>query len=135
MFLVDTNILSESTKAAPNPRIISWIEANESSLRISTVSLGEIHYGIELLAGGRKQSILRKWLRVLRARYAGSILPVDDLVALRWGELRAAEEKRGQKMPVVDSLLAATALQHDLTLVTGNTKDFQAPGLKLLNPK
>jgi predicted nucleic acid-binding protein len=135
MFLVDTNILSESTKPSPNSRIIAWMEANESLLRISTISLGEIHYGIERLARGRKQSDLRKWLRVLRATYTASILPVDGPVALRWGKLRATSERQGRKMPAVDSLLAATALQHKLTLVTVNTKDFHAPGLKVLNPQ
>jgi toxin FitB len=77
MYLVDTNILSESTKVAPDANVLVWLEANEPLMRISTVSIGEIHYGIELLANGKKQTELRKWLGVLRTRFAESILPVD----------------------------------------------------------
>jgi predicted nucleic acid-binding protein len=134
MFLVDTDILSESTKAAPNAGVLSWIETNEPAIRISSISLGEIQYGIELLDAGRKQAELRKWLQSLRDTYADSIIPIDDLVGLRWGELKADLEKRGRKMPVVDSLLAATAMEHHLTLVTSNTRDFLHSGVRLLNP-
>ena len=103
-------------------------------MRISAVSIGEIHYGIELLPDGRKRSELRKWLRDVRNTYAESILPVDDPVALRWGILKAYLDQRGRKMPMIDSLLAATAQEHNLTLVTANTKDFIFSGVKLLNP-
>lgn len=135
MYLADTNILSEATKAAPDRRIVEWLESHESAIRVSALTIGEIHYGIELLADGRKKAGLRRWLRVLRGTFAGSILPVDDQVALRWAVLKASLDRRGSKMPVVDSLLAATALHHNLVLVTANAKDFIASGVKLLNPR
>jgi predicted nucleic acid-binding protein len=134
MFLVDTNILSEMTKAVPNAAVLAWLNANEPLIQISSVTIGEIHYGIELLATGKKQTELRRWLNILRNRFAGCILPFDDSVALRWGSLKASLDRRGHKLPVVDSLLSATALEHDLTLVTANTKDFLHSGVKLLDP-
>ena len=134
MYLVDTNVLSDSTKVSPNASILSWMEVNESSVRISVISLGEIHYGIELLADGRKKNRLRNWLAQLRTGYAESVIPLDEAVALRWGALKADLDCRGRKLPAVDSLLVATALEHDLTLVTTNPKDFRGSGVKLFNP-
>ncbi len=134
MYLVDTNVLCELTKVAPNAQVLSWLETNESLIRISVLSLGEIHYGIELLGNGQKQADLRKWLGVLRTQFAESILPLNNAVALRWGSLKAALDQRGRKLPAIDSLLAATAMEHGLTLVTANTKDFLHSGVKLLNP-
>jgi toxin FitB len=112
MYLVDTNVLSESTKLSPDARILSWWEDNERLIRISVVSIGEIHYGIELLDKGRKQTELRKWFEVLRTRFAESILPFDDAVALKWGSLKASLDRQGRKLPAIDSLLAATATWH-----------------------
>ena len=134
MYLVDTNVLSESTKVSPDARILSWLQSNEPLLRISVISLGEIHYGIELLASGRKKNALRNWLAKLRTAFAESLVPFDEPVALRWGALKADLDRRGRKLPAVDSLLVATALQHDLTLVTTNTKDFLGSGVQLLDP-
>jgi toxin FitB len=134
MYLVDTNILCESMKASPAAKVLSWLEANEPLIGISTFSIGEIHYGIELLANGKRQTELRKWLGTLRTRFAESIIPFDGAVAVKWGSLRAALDQHGHKMPVVDGLLAATALEHGLILVTANTKDFIRSGVKLLNP-
>jgi predicted nucleic acid-binding protein len=135
MYLADTNILSEATKPAPDRRIVEWLESHEELIRVSAVTIGEIHYGIELLADGRKKADLRKWLLGLRNTFASSVLPVDDQVALSWAVLRASLDRRGRKIPVVDSLLAATALQHNLTLVTANTGDFITSGAKLLDPR
>lgn len=134
MYLVDTNVLSESTKVSPDARILSWLQSNEPLLRISVISLGEIHYGIELLASGRKKNALRNWLAKLRTAFAESLVPFDEPVALRWGALKADLDRRGRKLPAVDSLLVATALQHDLTLVTTNTKDFLGSGVQMLDP-
>jgi len=134
MYLVDTNILSESTKPVPDERVIEWLGTHEPSVRISVITLGEIHYGVELLTAGRKQSELRRWFRELRAIFANSILAVNDSVALRWGALKASGDQLGKKMPLIDSLLAATALEHDLTIVTANTEDFLHCGARVFNP-
>jgi hypothetical protein len=134
MFLVDTNILSDSTKPTRNPQIVAWLRKNEPLLYVSVITLGEIHHGIELLADGRKKGELRKWFQDLRQAFSGSILPIDEAVATRWGDLIAQLEKRGRKIPVIDALLAATALEHGLTLVTGNTKDFLPSGVKTYKP-
>jgi predicted nucleic acid-binding protein len=134
MFLVDTNILSDSTKPASNPQIVAWLRKNEPLLYVSVISLGEIHRGIELLAEGRKKAELRKWFVDLRHAFSDSILPIDEPVVMRWGEMIAQLEKRGRKIPVIDGLLAATALEHGLTVVTANTKDFVPSGVRTYKP-
>ncbi len=132
-FLIDTNVLSELRKGSRcDAKVRSWASsARHAQHSISVLSLGEIRKGIELL---RKKApdqcpAFEKWLTAIETRYAGNILPVTNEIADQWGTLQAR-----QSMPVIDSLLAATALVHQLTLVTRNTADFTASGATLLNP-
>ena len=132
-FLIDTNVLSELRKGRRcDARVRAWaLSARHAQHWISVLSLGEIRKGIELL---RKKSpaqcpAFEKWLTLIETRYAGNILPVTDVIADQWGRLQAK-----RSMPVIDSLLAATALVHQLTLVTRNTADFAASGAAMLNP-
>src|ERR1700735_956832 len=102
MYLVDTDILSETQKPKPNPRVVAWLEAHESAIFVSVLTLGEIHRGIELLAPGRRKQAFRKWFDAVRKTFGDAILPFDEAMALRWGALTAESRKSGRNMPGID---------------------------------
>ncbi len=132
-YLIDTNVLSELRRKQPDPKVTAWMQARHpQSLFLSVLTLGEIRKGIERLGdAGRRQSLL-DWLEIELAHYfMGRLLAIDAATADRWGRLMA---QAGRPLPAIDALLAATALQHDLTLVTRNTEDFAGLGLELINP-
>ena len=135
-FLLDTNVISELIRAKPRPEVKAWIEATEESLLyISVLTLGEIRKGIAGLPQASRRAELEAWLEAgLRPRFAGRILPIDEAVADRWGRLAGEAESKGVALPVMDGLLAATALHYDLTLVTRNTKDVAGTGAPVFNP-
>lgn len=132
-YLIDTNILSELSRKIPNAAVVEWFaERPAGRLHLSVLSLGEIRKGIENLSPGKRKSRLVDWLETdLPAFFGERVLPVDIQVADRWGRLVA---QAGRPVPAIDSLLAATALHHDLTLVTRNVRDFSYPGLVVVNP-
>ena len=132
-YLLDTNIISETVRRNPNKAVIAWLDQLPAeALFVSVLTLGEIRKGIEVLADKRRQEKLRLWLEhELPAWFEGRVLPVDLAVADRWGRLLA---EVGRPVPTVDSLLAATALHHELRLVTRNAGDFDYPGLQVINP-
>ena len=131
-YLVDTNVLSELRRKQPQPEVVAWFtQRPRQTLYLSVLTLGEIRKGIERLGAARQQSLL-DWLEVELPNYfLGRLLAVDAQTADRWGRLLGSA---GRPLPAVDSLLAATALQHDLTLVTRNTADFSDTGVRLINP-
>ena len=135
-FLLDTCAISEFAKPAPNPAVLKWLaEQDESALYLATVSLGELRRGIVKLEDGKRKKFLQHWLTEnVSRRFGDRILPLSLDVCVRWGEMHAQLEKQGQPMPVIDGLIAATALQHQLTIVTRNTKDMEASGAGLFNP-
>lgn len=135
-FLLDTCVISEVVKPNPAPRVLEWLDAvDEYSLFLSVLTLGEIQKGISSLASSQKKQRLQSWLdRDLRQRFAGRVLPVCDSIALEWGVLCGENKRNGMPAPVIDALLAATARQHNLTLVTRNTRDFQHFSTHTLNP-
>lgn len=135
-FLLDTNVISELVRARPEPRVTAWIEAtNESLLYLSVLTLGEIRKGIASLRSSPRRVVLEAWLASdLALRFANRILPVDESVADRWGRLAAESAVEGSPLSVIDGLLAATALHHNLTLVSRNVKDFATAGVPLFNP-
>jgi predicted nucleic acid-binding protein len=135
-YLLDTNVLSELTTINPEPRVATWLAAADPSrLYTSVLSIGEIVRGIELLALGRRRTQIQEWLdTVLPSWFDGRVLSVDRAIAERWGELTAQARVRGEPVDVVDGLLAATALQHKLTMVTRNAKHFLGAGVVVLNP-
>jgi len=135
-FLLDTNVLSELTRPEPDAYVVEWLDSvDESLLYLSVLTIGEIRKGITALKSGRRRSLLEAWLDTeLTARFAGRMLPIDYFVADRWGRLTAEAQGRGAPMPVVDGLLAATALHHHLTIVSRNVRDFAVNGLTSLNP-
>jgi toxin FitB len=135
-FLLDTNILSELIEPKPEPRVLHWIAAtDEDLLFLSVLALGDIRKGIAGLRAGPRRARLESWLETgLRSRFRGRMLPIDEAVADRWGTLTAQASGRGRPVPVIDGLLAATALHHNLTLVTRNASDVAATGALVMNP-
>lgn len=136
MFLLDTCALSELIKPRPNEGVLQWFgQQDELSLYVSSLTLGELGRGIERLDEGKRKRFLQKWLidSVLQ-RFGDRVLAITPEVSLRWGLAQAQLEKSGMPMPVMDSLIAATALQYQLTVVTRNVRDMEACGASLLNP-
>jgi len=135
-YLIDTNIPSELTRPQPEARVTAWLEAaDDDLLYFSVVSLGEIVKGVSLLTSGHKRNELDRWLETtLRPWFGARILSVDEAVARRWGALTAHSERKGRKLKVADGMIAATALVHDLTIVTRNEKDFAGLGTQVINP-
>jgi predicted nucleic acid-binding protein len=132
-YLLDTNVLSELKRKLPDPGVVAWFAHRPAAtLFLSVLTLGEIRKGIQGVADEKRRLILLDWLETdLPAFFSARILPVDTQVADRWGRLQAAA---GRPIPAIDSLLAATALTHDLVLVTRNTRDFEGLGVSLINP-
>jgi len=135
-FLLDTNIISELVKPKPEANVTEWVEnTDESLLYLSVLTLGEIRRGIAALPRSRRRATLEAWLdKDLRARFEGRILVIDHEVADRWGLLTAAARNCGIALPVIDGLLAATALEHNLTLVTRDTGQIPSMGVAVFNP-
>ncbi|MHB8736883.1 MAG: PIN domain-containing protein [Terriglobales bacterium] len=135
-YLLDTNVLSEPLKPSPEARIQAWLaQVPASRLHISAITLGEIRRGIALLAEGSHRARLEHWMEhELREWFGGRILAIDAPVAETWGSLRVMTARLGRTLPVLDSLIAATALHFTLTLVTRNVRDFQETGVRLFNP-
>ncbi|HYL12770.1 MAG TPA: type II toxin-antitoxin system VapC family toxin [Terriglobales bacterium] len=130
-FLLDTNIISELVKTRPERKVTTWIEAtDESLLYLSVLTLGEIRKGITALSAAARRVTLEAWLdRDLPLRFAGRILPIDPAVADRWGRIAGSRAARKSPLPVIDGLLAATALHHNLILVKRNTRDIASAGV------
>ncbi|MFY9801566.1 MAG: type II toxin-antitoxin system VapC family toxin [Candidatus Acidiferrales bacterium] len=135
-FLVDTNCISEVVRVKPEPRVLAWIEAaDEDLLYLSVLTLGEIRKGLAAPPQSRRRSRLETWLEVeLQARFAGRILPIDVAVADRWGLLAANAKAGGKPLSTIDGLLAATAIHHNLTVVSRNVGDFTGVPVQVLNP-
>ncbi|GIV81130.1 MAG: ribonuclease VapC [Anaerolineae bacterium] len=135
-YLLDTCVLSEFTKRQPKPEVVQWLaQADEQTLFLSVLSVGEIQRGIERLTESRRKDELRQWLdQALLPRFVHRLLPLDAEIMLLWGALTARLETQGRKMSAFDSLIAATALFHHLTLVTRNETDFADSGVNLVNP-
>lgn len=135
-FLLDTNVVSELTRPAPDVGVTQWLDCvDESLLYLSVLTLGEIRKGIAILSPGKRRAELESWLASeLTPRFAGRILPIDEGIADRWGQLVGEAQLDGVHMPVIDSLLAASALEHNMTIISRNARDFRARGLAVFNP-
>jgi predicted nucleic acid-binding protein len=135
-FLLDTNLVSELIKPKPEIKVQKWIDsADESLLYLSVLTLGEIRKGIAILPNAFRRESLEAWLsNDLLLRFSGRILPVDKDVADQWGWIAAKAVAAKSLLPAIDGLLAATALHHNLTFVSRNTKDVAVSGVATFNP-
>jgi predicted nucleic acid-binding protein len=131
-YLVDANVLSEATKPDPDERVTEWLGLHEPELAVDPIVLGEIRFGILLLARGRRRSRLERWFEEGVQRL--QCIPWDASTGLRWAELLATLRAQGRAMPIKDSLIAATALAHDLAVVTLNRRDFDAADVSIVDP-
>lgn len=135
-FLLDTNIISELIRPKPEAKLTDWLEsADEDLLYLSVLTVGEIRKGIVAMEQGKRRAALQSWLEAdLKPRFSGRVLPIDEATADRWGAITGAAASQGITVPVVDGLLAATALQHSLTLVTRNTRNFAGTNVPAFSP-
>jgi len=131
-YLVDANVLSEPTKPAPSRKVIDWLSANERTLVVDSIVLGELYIGILALPPGRKRRQLEQWFDALMQTI--ECLPWDATVSRRWAKLVVDLKRKGETMPLLDGMIAATALRHGLTIATRNTRDFKKAGLKVFDP-
>jgi predicted nucleic acid-binding protein len=135
-YLLDTCVISALIRPHQNETVVKWIqEKEENDLFLSVLTIGEIHKGIAKLPGSKKKRALIKWVEEdLKKRFAGRLLDITEEIAIQWGEIQGESEKKGKRMPVIDSLIAAAAIKEDLTVVTRNTKDMENSGCKIINP-
>jgi predicted nucleic acid-binding protein len=135
-FLLDTNVISELMRPRPERRVVEWIEAtDENVLFISVLTLGEIRKGIAALTDAMRRVKLESWLEHdLALRFSGRILTIDAAIADRWGRISGSTAAKRSPIPVIDALLAATALHHDLILVTRDMSHAGVSGATMLNP-
>ena len=135
-FLLDTNVPSELTRPTPDTGVVAWVLAQaEMPLYLSVISVGELRKGFTLLPPSRRRTQLEEWFEnFLLPLFGSRILPVTQPVSDRWGVLSAERQRVGAPLNTADGLIAATALEHDLTLITRNVKDFAGLGVALLSP-
>jgi len=132
IYLVDANVLSEPTKQTANSRVVTWLQANESNLIVDSIIIGELRIGILALPRGRKRARLEQWYETVVETI--ECLPWDAMISRRWAALVVELKRKGETVPLLDGMIAATALQHDLIVATRNTRDFQKTGVKTFNP-
>jgi hypothetical protein len=136
-FLLDTNVLSEFNRTGkPDERVKEWLTATPlDSLHVSVITLAEIQFGIELKPASKRRIQLEHWLENdFNNWFPGRILPVDADIVKRWASITAERQRQGRPLANFDGLIAATALQHGLTLATRDVNDFRGLGIRLLNP-
>jgi predicted nucleic acid-binding protein len=131
-YLVDANVLSEPTKKRPNARVVAWLSANERNLVVDSVVLGELALGILVLPRSRKRARLERWFETVVEHI--ECLAWDASVSRRWAQLVADLRRKGNVLPLLDSMIAATALMHELTVATRNVGDFRRAGVRVIDP-
>lgn len=131
-FLVDSNVLSEPTKPHPDDRVLEWLRTNEREIAVNPIVLGEMEYGILLMPPGAKRRRLQEWFTAGRERL--KVVDFDQPTGALWARLLARLKITGLSMPIKDSLIAASALAHDLTVATRNIVDFRHAEVRLVNP-
>jgi len=131
-YLVDANILSEPTKLQPQAKVVEWLSCHAPVIAVDPIILGEIRFGIHVLPSGERRRRLERWFE--EGVEALHCLPWEAATGLRWARLLADLRAAGKAMPIKDSLIAATALVHGLTVATHNTRDFVKAGVKVVDP-
>ncbi len=131
-WLVDTNVISELSRKVPNTKVSHWLVDHEDELFLSVLTLGELEKGLMKVTDAKRRARLESWVQQdVPDWFEGRILPIDQPVAIRWGQLVGSSR---DPIPAIDALLAATALTHGLTIVTRNIADLSRTGAKILNP-
>lgn len=135
-YLLDTCVISELAKPKPDAGVVQWLnDADETTLYVSVLTLGELEKGIAKLSSPARRTKIEKWVREeLAERFRGRVLGVDEKVAEKWGTISGESESRGEPLPVIDALVAATGLVHGLTIATRNIGDFERCGARCVNP-
>lgn len=135
-YLLDTNVPSEFSRDRPEPRVVEWLKTQPvTTLFLSAVTIGEIRKGLTLLPRGRRRSELETWFHAdLLIWFRNRILPVTHAVADQWGVMDGKCQLRGKPLNTADGMIAATAIEHGLTVVTRNVKDFAGLGVEIFNP-
>lgn len=131
-YLVDANVLSEATRPSPNPKVVVWLSANERDLVVDSIVLGELYLGVLSLPAGRRRTGLEQWFDALSKTLV--CLPWDAAVSRRWAKLVVASKGKGKPVPLLDGMIAATALEHGLTVATRNVVDFKQAGVRVVDP-
>ena len=131
-YLVDANVLSEPTRPSPAGEVVGWLAANESELCVDSIVLGELYLGVIGLPESRRRATLERWFQAVAKTVV--CLPWDLPVGMRWAKLTAELKRKGRPVPVLDSMIAATALVHGLTVATRNVDDFKPTGVAVVNP-
>jgi toxin FitB len=132
-WLLDADVLSQPAKKKGNPRVIAWLEVEKNNCYTSAIVIAQLAYWVRSKDGKARES-LQAWLTRLVEAMHGRIHGFNVSVAHAWADQERTLELAGQRMPVEDSYIAATARRHNLTIVTGNDRDFRRPGLKVFNP-
>jgi predicted nucleic acid-binding protein len=136
-YLIDTCVLSECVKKTPNPLVVQWFnEQRPEHLFLSSITIAEIKKGLYKIKFTQPERFqkLEQWLNTVEEKFFQRILPITEAVLEQWAEISAQAELQGNKLAVMDSLIAATAYQHQLTLVTRNIDDFKLTPIKIINP-
>ena len=131
-YIVDANLLSEATKPDPAPQVLDWLRLNEQNFAVTPVVLGELEYGVLLLPSSRRKKQLELWFEKIRS--TAHCIDFDSKAASSWARLLAHLKSKGYAMPIKDSLIAASAIAHNLTVATRNTRDFKNVRVPLINP-
>lgn len=132
IYLVDANVLSEPTKPNADPKVVSWLTKNEANLVVDPIIIGELRIGILALPRSPKPQRFEQWLEDVIEII--ECIPWDAAVSRRWAALVIQLKRKGETVPLLDGMIAATALQHDLTIATRNVRDFRKTGVKTINP-
>jgi len=133
--LMDTCVISELIKTSPDRNVLTWFESTkEEDIYISSLTLGEIEYGISRLPDGKKKNDIASWFRNVKDQLREHTVPVTSEIALKWGVIRANIQKKGYEISVVDGIIAATSICGNFTLATRNISDFRHVDMDIINP-